>query len=53
MSEKKTGIKILADNRQARFQYEFLEVFEAGLVLTAPKLNLFGQAKSICETAMA
>jgi SsrA-binding protein len=39
MSEKKTGIKILADNRQARFQYEFLEVFEAGLVLTGTEVK--------------
>jgi SsrA-binding protein len=38
-TEKKTGIKILADNRQARFQYEFLEVFEAGLVLTGTEVK--------------
>jgi SsrA-binding protein len=40
MSEKKnSGIKILADNRQARFQYEFLETFEAGLVLTGTEVK--------------
>jgi SsrA-binding protein len=40
MSEKKTsGIKILADNRQARFQYEFLEVYEAGIVLTGTEVK--------------
>jgi SsrA-binding protein len=40
MSEKKnSGIKILADNRQARFQYEFLEVFEAGVVLTGTEVK--------------
>jgi SsrA-binding protein len=40
MSEKKnSGIKILADNRQARFQYEFIETFEAGLVLTGTEVK--------------
>jgi SsrA-binding protein len=39
MSEKKTGIKILAENRQARFQYEFLQVLEAGLVLTGTEVK--------------
>jgi SsrA-binding protein len=40
MSDKKnSGIKILADNRQARFQYEFLEIFEAGLVLTGTEVK--------------
>jgi SsrA-binding protein len=40
MSDKKnSGIKILADNRQARFQYEFLETFEAGVVLTGTEVK--------------
>jgi SsrA-binding protein len=40
MSEKKnTGIKVLADNRQARFQYEFLEVLEAGISLTGTEVK--------------
>jgi SsrA-binding protein len=40
MSEKKnTGIKVLADNRQARFQYEFLEVLEAGIALTGTEVK--------------
>jgi SsrA-binding protein len=40
MSEQKnTGIKVLADNRQARFQYEFLEVLEAGIALTGTEVK--------------
>lgn len=40
MSEKKnSGIKVLADNRQARFQYEFLEVLEAGIALTGTEVK--------------
>jgi SsrA-binding protein len=37
--KKKSGIKILADNRQARFQYEFVEMYEAGLVLTGTEVK--------------
>jgi SsrA-binding protein len=33
MSEKTEGIKIIADNRQARFLYEILETYEAGIEL--------------------
>ncbi len=40
MSEKKdTGIKVLADNRQAKFQYEFLQVLEAGISLTGTEVK--------------
>ncbi|NER33037.1 MAG: SsrA-binding protein SmpB [Oscillatoria sp. SIO1A7] len=48
MAEKSEGIKILSDNRQARFKYEILETYEAGIELKgtevksirAGKLNL-------------
>jgi SsrA-binding protein len=33
MSEKKDSYKIVSDNRQARFLYEILETYEAGLQL--------------------
>ncbi len=40
MSEKQnSGIKVLADNRQARFQYEFLEIVEAGISLTGTEVK--------------
>jgi SsrA-binding protein len=48
MSDTSEGYKILSDNRQARYLYEILETYEAGLQLTgtevksirAGKLNL-------------
>lgn len=33
MSDQSDGYKIVSDNRQARFQYEILETFEAGIEL--------------------
>jgi SsrA-binding protein len=35
----KAGIKIVAQNRRARFDYELLELFEAGLVLTGTEIK--------------
>ncbi|WP_299491190.1 SsrA-binding protein SmpB [Acaryochloris sp. IP29b_bin.137] len=31
--------KVISDNRQARFQYEILEVFEAGIALTGTEVK--------------
>ncbi len=39
MGESKTGIKILSDNRQARFQYEILEDYEAGVQLIGTEVK--------------
>ncbi|MFE1746181.1 SsrA-binding protein SmpB [Coleofasciculus sp. H7-2] len=39
MSEKNEGIKILSDNRQARFLYEILETYEAGMELTGTEVK--------------
>jgi SsrA-binding protein len=40
MAEKKTGgDKTIADNRRARFDYELLDRFEAGLVLTGTEVK--------------
>jgi SsrA-binding protein len=39
MAEAGTGQKIIADNRQARFQYEILEAYEAGLVLEGTEVK--------------
>ena len=33
------GIKILTDNRRARFKYHFLDTFEAGIVLTGSEVK--------------
>ena len=40
MAEKKTGpAKLIADNRKARFHYELLESFEAGIALTGTEVK--------------
>ena len=40
MSDKKTeGIKIVSDNRQARFQYEILETYETGIELVGTEVK--------------
>jgi len=36
---KPTGIKLIADNRRARYDYELLERFEAGVVLTGTEVK--------------
>lgn len=37
--QKVNGIKLVADNRKARFDYEVLETMEAGLVLTGSEVK--------------
>src|SRR5260221_4120051 len=32
-SHKQEGIKVIADNRRARYDYEIMQVFEAGVML--------------------
>jgi SsrA-binding protein len=39
MSEKNEGFKIVSDNRQARFAYEILETYEAGIALVGTEVK--------------
>ena len=40
MTEKEdTGIKPICENRKARFNYQILDTFEAGIVLTGPEIK--------------
>ncbi len=39
MADSKEGIKIVAENRQARFAYEILETFEAGIELRGTEVK--------------
>lgn len=39
MSQKQRGTKTIATNRRARHDYEFLELFEAGMVLTGTEIK--------------
>ena len=52
MAEKsKRAIKVVADNRKARFNYEIGEVFEAGLALTGSEVkSLRGGKATIAES---
>ncbi len=39
------GVKIVADNRQARYQYEILDTYEAGVVLTGTEVKSIREGK--------
>lgn len=39
MGDRNTGIKIISDNRQARFLYEILETYEAGIELVGTEVK--------------
>lgn len=39
MSENNDGFKIVSDNRQARFQYEILDTYEAGIQLVGTEVK--------------
>ena len=39
MAEKKTGSRIVSDNRQARYLYEILETYEAGIELVGTEVK--------------
>jgi SsrA-binding protein len=45
MAESSDGYKIVADNRQARFQYEILETYEAGVELRGTEVKSVRQGK--------
>ena len=39
MSDQKPAIKMISDNRQARYLYEILETYEAGVQLTGTEIK--------------
>lgn len=39
MAEKSEGYKVITDNRQARFLYEILDTYEAGIELTGTEVK--------------
>lgn len=45
MAEKKNTHSRIADNRKARQYYEFIEFFEAGIVLTGPEVKSLRQGQ--------
>ena len=46
MGEKESGIKIVSDNRQARFLYEILETYEAGIELKGTEVKSIRAGKA-------
>lgn len=45
MSDKSEGFKIVTDNRKARFLYEILETYEAGIQLTGTEVKSIREGK--------
>jgi SsrA-binding protein len=43
---KSAGIKVVADNRRARFDYEIIQTFEAGLALTGSEVKSLRAGKT-------
>ncbi|HEY9875442.1 MAG TPA: SsrA-binding protein SmpB [Candidatus Obscuribacterales bacterium] len=46
MSEKNEGFKIVSDNRQARYLYEILETYEAGIELKGTEVKSIRNGQS-------
>jgi SsrA-binding protein len=46
MAEKNSGIKVMADNRQARFLYEILDTYEAGVALQGTEVKSIRAGKT-------
>ncbi|KPQ35748.1 MAG: SsrA-binding protein SmpB [Phormidesmis priestleyi Ana] len=44
-SSKDGGVKIVADNRQARYEYEILETYEAGVALLGTEVKSIREGK--------
>lgn len=45
------GIKIITDNKKARFDFEIIEVFEAGMVLTGSEVKSLRDSKVTLKDA--
>lgn len=48
---QRTGIKLIAQNRKARHDYEFLDVYEAGLVLKGTEIKSIRDKKANIQQA--
>jgi len=53
MGDKEKGIKVIARNRKARHDYEILQKFEAGLVLTGTEVKSLRQGRVNLSDAYA
>jgi SsrA-binding protein len=53
MSENNDRYKVIADNRQARFRYEILETYEAGIELKGTEVKSIRQGKANLQDGYA
>jgi SsrA-binding protein len=51
--EKKAGYRVVADNRKARFHYEILDTYEAGIALTGTEVKSLREGKATIGEAYA
>ncbi|NJM30717.1 MAG: SsrA-binding protein SmpB [Rhizobiales bacterium] len=52
-TRKVQGVKVVADNRRARHEYEILQTFEAGLVLTGSEVKSLREGRTNLAEAYA
>ncbi len=52
-ARKQVGIKVVADNRRARHEYEILQTFEAGLVLQGSEVKSLREGRTNLAEAYA
>jgi SsrA-binding protein len=53
MSDKNEGYKVVSDNRQARYLYEILETYEAGIQLTGTEVKSIRAGKANLQDGYA
>ncbi|BAZ39518.1 SsrA-binding protein [Calothrix sp. NIES-4101] len=53
MKEKSEGFKVICDNRQARFLYEILETYEAGIQLAGTEVKSIRAGKANLQDGYA
>ena len=53
MAEPKGAYRVVADNRKARFNYEILETYEAGIALTGTEVKSLRGGKATISEAYA
>jgi SsrA-binding protein len=52
-SRKQDGVKVVADNRRARFDYEIIDTFEAGIELKGPEVKSLREGRANIGEAYA
>jgi SsrA-binding protein len=52
-ARKLQGVKVVADNRRARYEYELLQFFEAGLMLTGSEVKSLREGRTNLAEAYA